>query len=169
MGDGFLLLQSTAGLGQIMDMKYLIQDSDQTMKLLNVLKMDFNNMEMKVALYNDRSKSDGAVFRSNRSEKDEAAILNNEGSIAKHLAKLNGYGDGSPIIDLKKSSLSNDFKMWQIGCGYLTIEYDRDNGAIKTIKYIIIDSNRSDYTALNLKDANLDKNEITIIIPEADK
>jgi hypothetical protein len=169
MGDGFLLIRSSVGLGEIADVKYLIQDSDQTIKSLNVLKVNFNQKEMKIAIADDLHNSDEPVSRNNPSQKDATDIINKDGLIARHLTKLSKYGVGTPIINFKKTLPADEFGMWEIGRGYLTIKYDKNDGQIKDIKYIIIDSNRKDYISLNLKDVDLNDKKMTMIMPEPDK
>ncbi|MFC1883161.1 hypothetical protein ACFL2O_00180 [Thermodesulfobacteriota bacterium] len=86
--------------------------------------------------------------------------------IAKHIARLEKYGDGKPFLeDPSCIFCEKEVMTWRIGDGVLIIEFTFSAGIITDLSYVIIRERNKIRNPLKVKEFNPATGEMTIIVP----
>lgn len=88
-------------------------------------------------------------------------------SIGKHLPKLTEkYGKGNASEKSATDALAKtEMVTWKVGDGYLEVETTLGAGIVKDITYVMGDEIDKQRRRLRVKDVDLAKGEMTIVIP----
>ncbi len=159
VGDGSLVLKATMGVGLIRDITYVVGDEHlKERKSLKVKAVDLAKGEMTACMPGyDQA---GAL------EKEPNANIQTGHSIDVHRDTLNmRCGKGTPVGNTGTNSVSiSEVMMWKVGDGYLEIETTLGAGIVKDITYVVGDENGEKRTRMKVKDVDLTKGEMTILV-----
>lgn len=160
VGDGSLVLKATMGAGLIRDITYVLGDEHQKeRKVLKVKAVDLAKGEMTAFMPgHDQA---GAIV------KEPNAKLQIGHSVDVHRDALSmRYGKVTPVKNAGTNSVSRSEVMtWKVGDGYLEIETTLGAGLVKDITYVVGDENGEKVTRMKVKEVDLTKGEMTILVP----
>lgn len=158
IGPGTLVVEYTAGMCSVRAMTYSLACEGKTTDL-EIKQIDWGKDEMTVQMPGMSARD--AV------RQDQASTLSIGESVNKHLAKLSEtFGKGSATEKSATNALSRSEVMtWKVGDGYLEIETTLGAGIVKAITYVIGNQNEEKRTRIEVKDVDLTKGEMTIVIP----
>jgi hypothetical protein len=165
IGDGFLYLRISYGVGFVKDIKYVIDDENEKHKTtLNVKEVDLIKGEMTIFLHNNDQK-DVPI------KAEKTNILKRQVYIGDHMQKLKKYGGCKPVFpEIKSTKGDSEECMLKAGVGYLIVEHSMNAGIVENITYAIVnDENRKQNTKLKVKEVDLDKGKMTIFLNNDEK
>lgn len=88
--------------------------------------------------------------------------------LADHLSELKKYEKSTPFSGIERNpstSVMTEAAIWKVGDGFLVVECTIGAGIITNITYVIYSEKDKQQITLNVKDVDLTKNEMTIILP----
>jgi len=102
----------------------------------------------------------------------KSTILRRGDLIGRHISALRKYGDGTPLLELETPSRvpgiterGTEVGMWKVGDGILVVETSLGAGFVADISYVIVTGKENEKTTLKVKEFNLTKGEMVIIVP----
>ncbi len=160
VGDGSLVLKVSMGAGFIRDITYVIgYEYLKERKILKVKEVDLAKGELTAIL--------PGCGQAGTPVEDTTAKIQIGHSVDMHREALNMmYGKGLETINAGTNALSRSEVMtWTVGDEYLEIESTSGAGIVKDISYVVGNENGEKRSRIKVKEVDLAKGEMTIMIP----
>lgn len=162
IGPGTLVVEVTFGMLKVRKMTYVVDGGGKTSNL-DIAEVSLESDEKAVQL---KARLPGTLVQTVGGGGGTSIVREGE-QLKKYLPELiEKYGNGIASEKFATSALSrSEVKTWKVGDGYLEIETTLGAGIVKDITYVVGDENGEKRTRMKVKDVDLTKGEMTILVP----